>query len=303
LFSLLLRSLALSLEVINATRLYSFNSDCIEDIMRSSYCGQCYGHKNARPCRGLCHNTIRKCLSRFDKLDVEWQRFVNSWQTLSSSIVGDRNPEIVFSQQIDALVDEAINMMQSKLQETSRRVSRVRIPGVSIPSRVKVHRIVYYCVTTKGCNGEKGVSIHNTETVCLFVCLCCEKKYWNFIECAFTMICVFTKVERICDQMPRITFLNFSLALKMAWISKFRLHFNILFYRKIIILNYIHLTIKWQNRFHHLIHSFINFCFIFLRVTLKANKSYIMLKKIEVFVDTKNNNNYHKYLKIFYILV
>jgi len=120
--SLLLRSLMLSSEVINATKYYNPSEKCLEGLVKASYCSHCSGHLNARPCRPFCQNVIRSCLSELSRLDIEWQRFTNSWQHFSASLVADKNPQTVFMS-IDSLIDEAIRSLKSKTHETAKKVS------------------------------------------------------------------------------------------------------------------------------------------------------------------------------------
>lgn len=75
-------SLIVMLSAINSTDNLVVHKDCKRAVTRLQFCSLCSGEVEARPCRGLCLNIMRGCLSGISEISSSWDDLVVDFQNL-----------------------------------------------------------------------------------------------------------------------------------------------------------------------------------------------------------------------------
>ncbi|CAL1281084.1 unnamed protein product [Larinioides sclopetarius] len=126
-----LEALQLGLEVINTTEHMDFGPECSEAFVRLTYCPQCQGFLQTKPCAGLCLNVVRGCLASVSELDDSWSEYVSALERLTSGMVGIYNIEHVLST-LDTKVSETVSYLMANSAEITKRVKE----KCGVPRRV-----------------------------------------------------------------------------------------------------------------------------------------------------------------------
>ncbi|XP_054708759.1 glypican-5-like [Uloborus diversus] len=118
-----LDALQLGVEVINSTEHMDFGPDCRKALVRLTYCPQCQGILNAKPCAGMCLNIIRGCLASVSELDSSWSEYISALERLTSGMVGIYNIEQVL-RSLDTKISETVMFVSENSVEVTKRVKQ-----------------------------------------------------------------------------------------------------------------------------------------------------------------------------------
>lgn len=80
---------------------------CSLAVTRLQFCSMCSGDQGVRPCRGLCLNVMRGCLSKVSEVSSVWDDLVVAFQNLQMGMFSHHNAQEMLAQ-LDVNVTEAI---------------------------------------------------------------------------------------------------------------------------------------------------------------------------------------------------
>ena len=99
--------LSLIVEAINTTDHLNLTDKCKDHITRLQFCSQCQGHVEVKPCKGLCLNSMRRCLAQLSVVSDEWRGLVTAMVRLEGGVSQGSSVERMLND-LDTAVDQAI---------------------------------------------------------------------------------------------------------------------------------------------------------------------------------------------------
>ncbi|XP_071159085.1 glypican-6-like [Mytilus edulis] len=84
---------------------------CTKALMRMSYCPQCRGLTQTKPCNNYCLNTMKGCLAYHAELNILWNDYIEAMKQLAIRLEGPFNIESVVDP-IDVKISDAIMILQ-----------------------------------------------------------------------------------------------------------------------------------------------------------------------------------------------
>lgn len=109
---LYLEVLSLIVEAINSTDYASMTEKCIHQVTNLQFCAHCQNETNVKPCKGLCLNTMRRCLAQFSILHREWNGIIMSVVRLEGGQSQTYNVENILKN-LDFNIDQSIGLAVS----------------------------------------------------------------------------------------------------------------------------------------------------------------------------------------------
>lgn len=103
-----LEVLSLIVEAINLTEYANVTDKCVEQITQLHFCSHCSNETQALPCKGLCLNTMRRCLAQFSLLHQDWKQLMMAIVRLDGGQSQKYNVEVIL-QKLDYQIDISIN--------------------------------------------------------------------------------------------------------------------------------------------------------------------------------------------------
>ncbi|CAL1541943.1 unnamed protein product, partial [Lymnaea stagnalis] len=93
-FSETLKVMQMTVDSVNNV---TVDDECKKAVSRLQFCSMCGGHNEARPCRGLCLNVMRGCLSRISELSPSWDDLVMNFQNIQMGMFRQHNAQELLS--------------------------------------------------------------------------------------------------------------------------------------------------------------------------------------------------------------
>ncbi|GAB6022573.1 hypothetical protein CHUAL_006676 [Chamberlinius hualienensis] len=98
-----------------------FSPECNKALAKMSYCPQCQGLVNVKPCSNYCLNVMKGCLAYHAELDKEWNKYIDALLLLADRLEGPFNIESVVDP-IDIKISDAIMNFQESGPQVSQKV-------------------------------------------------------------------------------------------------------------------------------------------------------------------------------------
>lgn len=118
---LLLHSLDVGVEVVNAARNIPVPQECGEAAARLQYCGACHGAL-APPCSGLCLNVARGCLAPLAEVDGAWSDLAGAVGRVQESLQAMRLSHLLH--QLPEKLSEAVMVALERGPKLQKKVRR-----------------------------------------------------------------------------------------------------------------------------------------------------------------------------------
>lgn len=116
-------TLEVMLNTMNSTNNLLVHADCQKAISRLHFCPMCSGEVVAKPCRGLCLNVMRGCLSGISEISSSWDDLVIDFENLHLGMFKQNN-----AQELLAYLDGNItDALLQAMDDGSRIFTQVRI--------------------------------------------------------------------------------------------------------------------------------------------------------------------------------
>lgn len=103
--------LSLVVEAINLTDFASVTEKCVHQVTQLQFCSRCQNETTVLPCKGLCLNTMRRCLAQFSILHQDWKKLMMSVVRLDGGQSDKYNVEAILQQlshDIDMSIKHAV---------------------------------------------------------------------------------------------------------------------------------------------------------------------------------------------------
>lgn len=103
--------LSLVVEAINLTDNASVTEKCVHQVTQLQFCSRCQNETTVLPCKGLCLNTMRRCLAQFSILHQDWKKLMMSVVRLDGGQSDKYNVEAILQQlshDIDMSIKHAV---------------------------------------------------------------------------------------------------------------------------------------------------------------------------------------------------
>lgn len=105
------QGLAIGRDVILEVAKLRPTSACTKALMKMSYCPQCRGLTQTKPCNNYCLNTMKGCLAYHAELNNLWNDYIEAMKQLAVRLEGPFNIESVVDP-IDVKISDAIMILQ-----------------------------------------------------------------------------------------------------------------------------------------------------------------------------------------------
>lgn len=105
------QGLAIGRDVIAEVAKLRPTDACTQALMRMSYCPQCRGLTQTKPCNNYCLNTMKGCLAYHSELNGIWNEYIEAMKQLAARLEGPFNIESVVDP-IDVKISDAIMILQ-----------------------------------------------------------------------------------------------------------------------------------------------------------------------------------------------
>ncbi|GFS03009.1 glypican-5-like [Elysia marginata] len=109
---------------------------CSHAVTRLQFCSMCSGNENVKPCRGLCLNVMRGCLSKVAEVSSAWDDLVIAFQNLEIGMFSHHNAQELLAQ-LDVNVTEAIMKAMNERARIHTEVMSLCDQLVSKPGNAK----------------------------------------------------------------------------------------------------------------------------------------------------------------------
>lgn len=136
-----LEVLSLIVEAINLTEYANVTDKCVQQITQLNFCSHCSNVTQALPCKGLCLNTMRRCLAQFSLLHGDWKTLMMVIVRLDGGQSQKYNVEVIL-QKLDLQIDLSINQ--------AARAAETFYNSVSILYNKELHLFFYTYFTSIG---------------------------------------------------------------------------------------------------------------------------------------------------------
>ena len=118
---LYLEVLSLIVEAINSTDYANITEKCVHQVTKLQFCSHCDNKTNVKPCKGLCLNTMRRCLAQFSILHRDWNGLIVSVVQLGGGQSPTYKVETILKN-LDYKIDEAITLAHTNSKHFLHRV-------------------------------------------------------------------------------------------------------------------------------------------------------------------------------------
>lgn len=119
---LYLEVLSLIVEAINSTDYATVTDKCVHQVTKLQFCSHCDNKTNVKPCKGLCLNTMRRCLAQFSILHRDWNGLIVSVVQLGGGQSQTYKVETILKN-LDYKIDEAITLAHTNSKHFLHSVS------------------------------------------------------------------------------------------------------------------------------------------------------------------------------------
>lgn len=120
---LYLEVLSLIVEAINSTDYATVTEKCVHQVTKLQFCSHCDNKTNVKPCKGLCLNTMRRCLAQFSILHRDWNGLIVSVVQLGGGQSQTYKVETILKN-LDYKIDEAIILAHTNSKHFLHSVSK-----------------------------------------------------------------------------------------------------------------------------------------------------------------------------------
>ncbi|XP_029106483.1 glypican-1-like isoform X1 [Scleropages formosus] len=115
------QGLLVSAEVVRKVSQVPLSPECNNAIMRLTYCPQCRGLVDIKPCTSYCRNVMKGCLANQADLDTEWGNLVDAMLQVAERFKGASGVEM-FVLALSAHLSDAVLSMQENAEVFSSKV-------------------------------------------------------------------------------------------------------------------------------------------------------------------------------------
>ncbi|KPP67013.1 glypican-1-like [Scleropages formosus] len=148
------QGLLVSAEVVRKVSQVPLSPECNNAIMRLTYCPQCRGLVDIKPCTSYCRNVMKGCLANQADLDTEWGNLVDAMLQVAERFKGASGVEM-FVLALSAHLSDAVLSMQenaevfsSKVMDTCRKLKDMQQYWTQLPNAL--------CKVTAGAANEEN---------------------------------------------------------------------------------------------------------------------------------------------------
>ncbi|KAG1701400.1 Lipase maturation factor 1 [Nymphon striatum] len=128
------QALAVGSNIMKAMMKIGVISDCTKALMKMSYCPQCHGYVDLKPCNSYCLNVMKGCLVYHSELTPEWENYIGKLIKLSTRLEDAFNIEDVVNP-INLEISHAIMNYQENTVKISEKVLEKCGKGVIMRKR------------------------------------------------------------------------------------------------------------------------------------------------------------------------
>ncbi|KAL4635940.1 glypican-1-like [Arapaima gigas] len=107
------QGLFVSVEVVRKVSQVQLSPECTLAIMRLTYCPQCRGLVDTKPCTSYCRNVMKGCLANQADLDAEWGNLVDAMLQVAESFKGASGVEQFVISLATRLSDALLRMQKN----------------------------------------------------------------------------------------------------------------------------------------------------------------------------------------------
>ncbi|XP_061835643.1 glypican-1b [Nerophis lumbriciformis] len=112
------QGLVVSGDVVRKVSQVQLSQECMQAMMRMTYCPHCRGMASARPCANYCSNILKGCLANQADLDTEWLHLAETMMQVAGRFDGPSGVDVVVLS-LPSRISEAMLTMVDNMESVN----------------------------------------------------------------------------------------------------------------------------------------------------------------------------------------